>query len=70
VEPGVTVIEQPLAEIGRQAVALLFERLRAPAAPVRKVTLSGRAVLRGSTASARTRLHTSTKTPPPSTFTL
>ena len=50
VEPGLTVIEQPLAEIGRTAMALLFERLRAPTAPVRKVMLSGRCVLRGSTA--------------------
>jgi LacI family fructose operon transcriptional repressor len=70
VEPGVTVIEQPLEEIGRQAMALLSERLRAPAAPVRRVMLSGRAVLRGSTASAPARHQTSTKTPPPSTFTL
>ncbi len=53
VEPGVTVIEQPLAEIGRQAMALLFERLRVPDAPVRKVMLSGRAILRGSTAPRR-----------------
>ena len=70
VEPGVTVIEQPLEAIGRQAMALLFERLQTPAAPIRKVMLSGRAVLRGSTASVRVRLHNSTKTPPPSSFTL
>lgn len=50
VEPGLTVIEQPMAEIGRQAMALLFDRLRAPQAPVRKVMLSGRCVPRGSTA--------------------
>lgn len=50
VEPGLTVIEQPLEAIGRTAMALLFERLRTPAAPVRKVMLSGRCVLRGSTA--------------------
>ncbi|RAI60924.1 LacI family DNA-binding transcriptional regulator [Roseicella frigidaeris] len=50
VEPGLTVVEQPLAEIGRVAMALLFERLRLPGTPVRKVMLSGRCVLRGSTA--------------------
>ena len=50
VEPGLTVIEQPLAEIGRMAMALLFERLRAPTTPVRKVMLSGRCVVRGSSA--------------------
>jgi LacI family fructose operon transcriptional repressor len=50
VEPGLTVIEQPLEEIGRTAMALLFERLRAPAAPVRKLMLGGRCVIRGSTA--------------------
>ena len=49
VEPGLTVIEQPVAEIGTQAMRLLFERIESPNQPVRKVTLSGRAVLRGST---------------------
>jgi LacI family fructose operon transcriptional repressor len=50
VEPGLTVIEQPLEEIGRMAMTLLRDRLRAPEAPVRKVMLSGRFVPRGSTA--------------------
>ena len=49
VEPGLTVIEQPVAEIGAQAMRLLFERIESPGQPVRKVTLSGRTVLRGST---------------------
>ena len=49
VEPGLTVIEQPVAEIGTQAMRLLFERIESPDQPVRKVVLSGRAVLRGST---------------------
>lgn len=48
VSPGLTVIEQPVAEIGTQAMRLLFDRLRAPGSPVRKVVLSGRAVFRGS----------------------
>lgn len=48
VEPGLTVIEQPVAEIGAQAMRLLFDRLKEPDQPVRKVVLSGRAVLRGS----------------------
>ncbi|MDO9710893.1 LacI family DNA-binding transcriptional regulator [Paracraurococcus lichenis] len=50
VEPGLTVIEQPLQEIGRVAMSLLFDRLRTPEAPVRKVMLGGRCVVRGSTA--------------------
>ncbi len=50
VEPGLTVIEQPLEEIGRMAMALLTERLRVADAPVRKVMLTGRCILRGSTA--------------------
>ncbi|TWB77850.1 LacI family transcriptional regulator [Nitrospirillum amazonense] len=50
VEPGLTVIEQPVETIGREAMALLFQRLRTPDAPTRKVVLSGRCVARGSTA--------------------
>jgi LacI family fructose operon transcriptional repressor len=50
VEPGMTVIEQPTEDIGRQAMLMLFERLRAPEAPVRKLVLSGRCIVRGSTA--------------------
>ena len=49
VEPGLTVIEQPVAEIGTQAMRLLFERIANPDQPVRKVVLSGRMVSRGST---------------------
>ncbi|MEA1831622.1 LacI family DNA-binding transcriptional regulator [Methylobacterium durans] len=48
-DPGLTVIEQPVAEIGAQAMNLLFDRLKSPDQPVRKVVLSGRPVLRGST---------------------
>lgn len=50
VEPGLTVIEQPVSEIGAQAMRLLFERIERPDQPVRKVVLSGRLVARGSTA--------------------
>ncbi|GJD35020.1 LacI family DNA-binding transcriptional regulator [Methylobacterium aerolatum] len=49
VEPGLTVIEQPVAEIGTQAMRLLFERIANPDQPIRKVVLSGRMVSRGST---------------------
>ncbi|CAG4915533.1 unnamed protein product, partial [Acidocella sp. C78] len=48
--PGITVIEQPVAQIGAEAMRLLLERLDAPAAPVRKIVLGGRCVIRGSTA--------------------
>lgn len=49
VDPGMTVIEQPTEEIGRQAMRMLFERMHAPGAPTRKVVLSGRCIIRGST---------------------
>lgn len=48
--PGLTVIEQPVADIGQAAMAMLLGRLDAPDAPVRKVVLGGRCVIRGSTA--------------------
>jgi LacI family fructose operon transcriptional repressor len=50
VGPGLTVIEQPIHEIGRSAMDLLFERLDAPARPARKLVLAGACVVRGSTA--------------------
>lgn len=46
--PGLTVIEQPVDEIGRAAMAMLLERLEQPQRPVRKVVLNGRLVVRGS----------------------
>jgi hypothetical protein len=48
-EPGLTVIEQLVAEIGTQAMRPLYERIAHPGQPVRKVPLSGRAMLRAST---------------------
>ncbi|MCG5248646.1 hypothetical protein [Methylorubrum extorquens] len=36
-EPGPTVIEQPVAAIGAQAMRLLFERIAHPGQPVREV---------------------------------
>lgn len=50
VGPGITVIEQPVEVIGRTAMAMLLERIETPDAPVRKVILNGRCVVRGSTA--------------------
>jgi LacI family fructose operon transcriptional repressor len=48
--PGLTVIEQPVHDIGRTAMSLLFERLQEPSLPVRKMVLTGRCIHRGSTA--------------------
>jgi LacI family fructose operon transcriptional repressor len=47
--PGLTVIEQPVETIGRAAMTLLLERIEAPDAPIRKVVLGGRCIVRGST---------------------
>ena len=49
VGPGLTVIEQPIETIGRTAMELLLKRIEMPDAPVRKVVLGGRCIIRGST---------------------
>ena len=43
--PGITVIEQPVYDIGRMAMAMLQERLAQPTLPTRRVllTCTGRA---------------------------
>ncbi|MFE3836383.1 LacI family DNA-binding transcriptional regulator [Pseudogemmobacter sonorensis] len=50
VEPGITVIRQPVEAMGTEAMALLTARIARPDAPARTVTLAGRFVPRGSTA--------------------
>ncbi|MDN0073632.1 LacI family DNA-binding transcriptional regulator [Crenobacter sp. SG2303] len=46
---GMTVLEQPVYEIGRTAMAMLMARLESPELLPRKIVLSGRLVVRGST---------------------
>lgn len=49
VEPGLTVIAQPVGQIGAAAMALLFERLDDPGRSPRQLVLAGRCIVRGST---------------------
>jgi len=49
VEPGITVMEQPVEDMGRAAMALLLERIETPHLPVRRLTMHGRCLPRGST---------------------
>ena len=44
---GLSVIEQPVEEIGRVAMAMLLDRLDHPQAAARRVVLSGRLILHG-----------------------
>jgi LacI family fructose operon transcriptional repressor len=50
VSPGVTVIAQPVYEIGKNAMQLLMQRLADPAMSTRTLVLPGELVIRGSTA--------------------
>lgn len=50
---GLTVIEQPVEEIGRTAMTMLFDRFEHPDGPARRVVLSGQLVARGSSAAVR-----------------
>lgn len=49
---GITVIEQPVEDIGRNAMTMLLERCNMPDAPARKIVLGARCVVRGSTRKA------------------
>jgi LacI family fructose operon transcriptional repressor len=46
---GLTVIEQPVYDIGTMAMDMLLTRIENPALPQRKLVLNGRLVVRGST---------------------
>ncbi|MEO7909604.1 MAG: substrate-binding domain-containing protein, partial [Roseiflexaceae bacterium] len=50
VEPAVTVMEQPIDDIGRTATELLLQRIVAPTRPTRKVILQGQLRVRASSA--------------------
>ncbi len=50
VNPGITVIAQPVADIGKEAMRLLSDRIANASAGVRTVLLPGQLIVRGSTA--------------------
>lgn len=50
VDPGLTVIRQPVDTIGREAMAMLLARMETPTLPARRLVLGGELVARGSTA--------------------
>ena len=52
VHGGITLIEQPVEQIGAQAMAMLLGRLEQPDAPLRKLLLRGRLLVRASTTGA------------------
>jgi LacI family fructose operon transcriptional repressor len=55
VDPGITLIAQPTADIGTTAAELLLERIADPERPTRTVTLKGQLMVRGSSAPQRVR---------------
>ncbi|MFZ1860805.1 MAG: substrate-binding domain-containing protein, partial [Candidatus Competibacter sp.] len=48
VEPGITVVSQPVYDIGRAAIELLLQRIAQPQQAVRRVVLRGELIVRGS----------------------
>ncbi|MCF5930974.1 substrate-binding domain-containing protein, partial [Xanthomonas perforans] len=46
----ITVVEQPVEDMGRAAMSLLLERLSNRQLPIRRLVMTGRCVVRGSTA--------------------
>ena len=50
---GITLIEQPVEEIGRSAMMLLLDRVENAAAPPRRIVLDGHCLERGSTPARR-----------------
>lgn len=54
VSPGVTVVAQPVYEIGKNAMQLLMQRLAEPEMPTRTLVLPGTLIARGSTESRLT----------------
>ena len=52
VDPGITVIRQPVDAFGREAMVMLQSRIARPDQPFRTVVLSGELIARGSTAPA------------------
>jgi len=50
VTPGITVVAQPVYEIGKMAMHLLTQRLADPSMSTRSLVLPGDLVIRGSTA--------------------
>lgn len=54
-DPQITVVSQPVSEIGRAAARLLFDRLSSSAGPVRSLRFETKLTLRGSVARHDTR---------------
>ncbi len=50
INPGITVISQPIYDIGRAAIELLLQRIVKPSQVVRRVVLRGELIERGSSA--------------------